>query len=321
MLSRKGVMGVLRSMWSEVIVPEIRELVVNTYSLRFASDVQKKKALEEGPWSIMGTCLVLKEWKQGIGLDENDFSEVEVWGKENEKIGDSSNRSEGYWRKGKKPTGSQYQFSTTPENVVGTEEDRCLDSIGGNKSQKHIEGRGTCLQYSTFTNANGGPEEDRFLNSQTKDIDEQEQAEEGMASPTATMGKQLNFALDSSLPLNDNSETLVEEIIRVRKGKKKVKEGFCQTIEGSPYIVEFPSDEEGGLMTVGGKISGEKTYEIRVVNLSEEFGSLNLKRGASAFNREEEEYRLEKRHCLEWHNVDEMKKEKKLQMRERVWCC
>ncbi|OMP01297.1 hypothetical protein COLO4_12010 [Corchorus olitorius] len=49
LVSKRGVIGVLRSMWSEEAVTDIRELAANTYSLCFNSDVQRRRALEEGP--------------------------------------------------------------------------------------------------------------------------------------------------------------------------------------------------------------------------------------------------------------------------------
>ncbi|OMP11181.1 hypothetical protein COLO4_03978 [Corchorus olitorius] len=79
LLFKRGVIGVLRSMWSEEVVSDIRELAANTYSISFNSEAQRRRALEEGPWSIMGTCLVLREWMPGVNVEEMDFSDVEVW--------------------------------------------------------------------------------------------------------------------------------------------------------------------------------------------------------------------------------------------------
>lgn len=49
----------------------------------------------------------------------------------------------------------------------------------------------------------------------------------------------------------------------------------------------------------------ERVYEIKIVNLADEFRDLNLKRKIDLFDREEEEFRNEKSNKLEWYDMNE----------------
>lgn len=62
-LNKKGVMGVLKNVWSVQEVVEIREMSGNLYAISFADKLSMETALEEGPWSVMGCCLNLKRWE------------------------------------------------------------------------------------------------------------------------------------------------------------------------------------------------------------------------------------------------------------------
>ena len=38
-----------------------------------------RKVIEEGPWSIMGNCMVVKEWKKGEAVEKVMFTKIEFW--------------------------------------------------------------------------------------------------------------------------------------------------------------------------------------------------------------------------------------------------
>ena len=78
-LNKKGVMGVLKNVWSVQEVVEIREMSGNLYAISFADKLSMETALEEGPWSVMGCCLNLKRWEVDQAIQEVSFSKVTFW--------------------------------------------------------------------------------------------------------------------------------------------------------------------------------------------------------------------------------------------------
>ena len=72
-------MSILKGLWSMEVVSLIREIGDNMYSFSFKMKCLMKKALEEGPWSIMGHCMVLKKWKEDTIVKELEFNEVRFW--------------------------------------------------------------------------------------------------------------------------------------------------------------------------------------------------------------------------------------------------
>ncbi|XVE90378.1 hypothetical protein DITRI_Ditri20bG0072900 [Diplodiscus trichospermus] len=54
-LNRRGVLNILRGLWSIEVVPLTREIDKNLYSFSFANEKVKEKAIEEAPWSINRT--------------------------------------------------------------------------------------------------------------------------------------------------------------------------------------------------------------------------------------------------------------------------
>ncbi|OMO51032.1 hypothetical protein CCACVL1_30061 [Corchorus capsularis] len=78
-LNRKGVMAILRSIWVEEVAPSIREVGENTYGISFKSERARDRAIGDGPWSIMGSCMNLKKWVSDRSVAEIDFSELDVW--------------------------------------------------------------------------------------------------------------------------------------------------------------------------------------------------------------------------------------------------
>ncbi|XVE60910.1 hypothetical protein DITRI_Ditri05aG0164600 [Diplodiscus trichospermus] len=61
MLNRRGVLRILRSIWSERIASYIRELGRNKYAITFENEEDLEKEIEEGPWLVMGHCFNLKK--------------------------------------------------------------------------------------------------------------------------------------------------------------------------------------------------------------------------------------------------------------------
>ena len=53
-LNQRGVMAILRGLWTEETVYSIRELGMNKYNVSFKLERLMTRAMEEGPWSIMG---------------------------------------------------------------------------------------------------------------------------------------------------------------------------------------------------------------------------------------------------------------------------
>ena len=49
------------------------------YSICFVNKVLMRRAMEESPWLIMGHCMVLKEWGQGVVVKEVHFSKILFW--------------------------------------------------------------------------------------------------------------------------------------------------------------------------------------------------------------------------------------------------
>ncbi|OMO59330.1 hypothetical protein COLO4_34247 [Corchorus olitorius] len=78
-LNRKGVMAILRSIWSEEVAPGIREVGENTYGISFCSEKARDRIIDEGPWSIMGFSMNLQKWDSDITVSEIDFSELAIW--------------------------------------------------------------------------------------------------------------------------------------------------------------------------------------------------------------------------------------------------
>ncbi|XWS52315.1 hypothetical protein CRYUN_Cryun11dG0057500 [Craigia yunnanensis] len=69
-LYRKRELNILRNIWSIEIAPMIRELGANMYSIYFANEILMASAMEEGPWSLMRHCMVLKEREEGAVATE-----------------------------------------------------------------------------------------------------------------------------------------------------------------------------------------------------------------------------------------------------------
>ncbi|OMO75791.1 hypothetical protein CCACVL1_16038 [Corchorus capsularis] len=61
-LNRRGVINVLRSIWSPKDLLDVRDLGGNLYGLSFATAKSLVFAMENGPWSVLGHCLILKKW-------------------------------------------------------------------------------------------------------------------------------------------------------------------------------------------------------------------------------------------------------------------
>ena len=79
MLNRRGIMGVLQSMWLKKEVKVIKEMSVNLYAISFTNKQSMEKALEKGPWSVMVNCLNLKKWDVKETIQEISFSKVSFW--------------------------------------------------------------------------------------------------------------------------------------------------------------------------------------------------------------------------------------------------
>ncbi|OMP07076.1 hypothetical protein COLO4_07649 [Corchorus olitorius] len=78
-LNRRGVLGILRTIWSEEVVSNISVVGDNIYGLSFITEKMRDRAVDDGPWSIMGFCMNSKKWDKRDTVEEVDFSEVAFW--------------------------------------------------------------------------------------------------------------------------------------------------------------------------------------------------------------------------------------------------
>ncbi|OMO99608.1 hypothetical protein CCACVL1_03711 [Corchorus capsularis] len=67
-LNRRGVISVLRGIWPMDVAPCIREISDNMYGISFRSERERTRALEEGPWFVNGSCMLMRKWQQGLNL-------------------------------------------------------------------------------------------------------------------------------------------------------------------------------------------------------------------------------------------------------------
>ena len=75
-LNRRGVIAILRGLWSEEVVSSIREMGKNRYCILFRMEVMMQRALDEGLWSVMRGSLILQRWSEGLTVEELNFSKV-----------------------------------------------------------------------------------------------------------------------------------------------------------------------------------------------------------------------------------------------------
>ena len=59
-LNMRGVIAILRGIWLEEVVSNIREMGRNRYCLSFKMKVMMQRALDDRPWSVMVGCLILQ---------------------------------------------------------------------------------------------------------------------------------------------------------------------------------------------------------------------------------------------------------------------
>ncbi|OMO68784.1 hypothetical protein CCACVL1_19842 [Corchorus capsularis] len=78
-LNRKGVVAILRSIWTDDVASGIKEVGDNIYGISFSSESTRDRAIGEGPWSVMGYHLNLKKWEGDQTVNEIDFHELDFW--------------------------------------------------------------------------------------------------------------------------------------------------------------------------------------------------------------------------------------------------
>ena len=76
-LNRIEVLAILQGIWSLKVAPCIWEVGDNIYRISFKFEEILRRAMDEGPWSIMGNSMVLKRWVKGRAFKEVDFSVIE----------------------------------------------------------------------------------------------------------------------------------------------------------------------------------------------------------------------------------------------------
>ncbi|OMO52400.1 hypothetical protein COLO4_37225 [Corchorus olitorius] len=78
-LNKRGVIGILQSIWSPKDLIEVREIGSNLYGLLFSNEEVTEMILERGPWTVMGHCISFKKWEIEKTLMEMEFREVTFW--------------------------------------------------------------------------------------------------------------------------------------------------------------------------------------------------------------------------------------------------
>ncbi|XWS65106.1 hypothetical protein CRYUN_Cryun05aG0062500 [Craigia yunnanensis] len=59
MVNRKGVLNILKGIWPVEVAPVISEVRSNKYGISFKINEVMEKALDEGPWLVIGYCFTI----------------------------------------------------------------------------------------------------------------------------------------------------------------------------------------------------------------------------------------------------------------------
>ncbi|KAJ4848025.1 hypothetical protein Tsubulata_009359 [Turnera subulata] len=83
-LNKKAVKVTIQKSWGAIAGLSIHDVDVNVYLCKFEDEADKRRVLNRGPWTIMGSHLVLREWPPNLLFEELDFTTssfwVHVWG-------------------------------------------------------------------------------------------------------------------------------------------------------------------------------------------------------------------------------------------------
>ncbi|KAJ4842638.1 hypothetical protein Tsubulata_013334 [Turnera subulata] len=78
-LNRRAAKVTIRKSWRLGATMDIYDVEDNGFIFMFYDRADKQKILSQGPWTIMGAHLVLKDWSPDAVLDEIDFSCSPFW--------------------------------------------------------------------------------------------------------------------------------------------------------------------------------------------------------------------------------------------------
>ncbi|KAH1115075.1 hypothetical protein J1N35_008453 [Gossypium stocksii] len=78
-LNWKGVLSILKDIWSGDDILCVREVEGNIYAISFARERSYRRALAEGLWSVMGCPIQFQRWDGGDSISEMDFSSIQYW--------------------------------------------------------------------------------------------------------------------------------------------------------------------------------------------------------------------------------------------------
>lgn len=78
-LNRKGVANVIAKAWRTIEEVSVSAWGENTYVFGFKSENDVCKIMTLGPWSIMGSLMILRKWEAQKTLEEIDFSFIPFW--------------------------------------------------------------------------------------------------------------------------------------------------------------------------------------------------------------------------------------------------
>ncbi|KAG8502351.1 hypothetical protein CXB51_000303 [Gossypium anomalum] len=78
-LNRKGIFNILKGIWSGDDILCIREVEGNIYAISLARERSYRKALAEGPWSVIGCSIQFLRWDKVDSISKMDFSSIQYW--------------------------------------------------------------------------------------------------------------------------------------------------------------------------------------------------------------------------------------------------
>ncbi|OMP10436.1 hypothetical protein COLO4_04510, partial [Corchorus olitorius] len=78
-LNKRGVMNVLQTIWPKKVLQKVFDLRPNLCGFSFADRRCMEIALNNGPWTVMGFSLCLKQWDATRAVSEIRFESINFW--------------------------------------------------------------------------------------------------------------------------------------------------------------------------------------------------------------------------------------------------
>ena len=78
-VNKNVVRAIILKAWRNSRGVKIIDLKENIFLFKFASEGDRRRILELGPWNIKGYPLILKQWNQNQTAEDVDFSSLHIW--------------------------------------------------------------------------------------------------------------------------------------------------------------------------------------------------------------------------------------------------